>query len=261
MIKFLFSFLVISSLYGSSFAIARDQQDTSVTVRQDTSSSEPDSVSATEVSYDSIYLPLPDTLFSAPGSIREVSGKLVSRYKNNPEYAYANDAAYWRKEPPTDPGLLLRILSSKALRWIFLTLFGGLILYGVYQLAIENNFTMLIRTRRKKAVFTELDLSEEKIDYEENIRINQAEGNYRMAIRFLYLRLIYILREKKEISYLDSSTNADITHALRNHPEAVSFRRLATAYEYVFYGGFIPNQEMYFHLKNQFEALQKKFSV
>jgi hypothetical protein len=261
MIKFLFSFLILFLLCGSFFAAARDQQDTSGVIRQDTTTlSEPDSASATEVSYDSVYQPVPDTLFSSLRTIREVSKIQVNRYKNNPEYAYANDSEYWRKEPPGEPGLLFRILNSRVLRWIFLSLIGGLILYGVYQLAREINFTLLIRTRRQKTQFTQQVLSDEKIDFDEVIRLNQTEGNYRMAIRFLYLRLIYNLQEKTGISFRDSSTNAEILRAMGNHPEAASFRWLATSYEYVFYGGFVPNQETYLHIKNKFEAFQKIFS-
>ncbi|HEY4966287.1 MAG TPA: DUF4129 domain-containing protein [Puia sp.] len=260
MIKFLFPFFIFFSLLGSFSATARNEQDTTVVLSRDTTiASEVDSVSAADASEDSLYMPVPDSLFSPPGSIREVSGKLVNRYKNNPEYAYANDSEYWRKEPLHEPGLLFRILSSQAFRWVFLTLIAGLILYGVYQLAIENNFTLLIRTRKQKMEYAEPGLPEEKMNFDEVIRFNQTEGNYRMAVRFLYLRLIYILKEKSGISFRDSSTNVEIARAMGDRPEATAFRWLATAYEYVFYGGFIPDQETYYLIKNKFEALQKIF--
>jgi hypothetical protein len=261
MIKFFYSFLILFSLCGSFSAAARDRQDTSLVVRQDTTNPiESDSTSVSEVSYDGVYQPVPDTLFSPPGSIREVSKIQVKRYKNNPEYAYANDSEYWRKESAGEPGLLFRILSSRVLSWIFFTLIGGLILFGLYQLAREVNFTLLIRTRKQKTQYSQPNLSEEKMDFDEMIRLNQTEGNYRMAIRYLYLRLIHILQEKTGISYRNSSTNAEISRAMGNHPETATFRWLATAYEYVFYGGFAPNQETYLDLKNKFDSLQKIIS-
>jgi hypothetical protein len=103
-------------------------------------------------------------------------------------------------------------------------------------------------------------LTEEKIDFDEAIDRSQAEGNYRMAIRFLYLRLIDILRDKGGIAFRGSSTNAEITRALGKHPQARNFRWLATAYEYAFYGGFQPNQELYERLKMEFENFQKIIS-
>src|SRR5260221_11579654 len=243
MIKFLFSLLIFFRLFGSFSATAGNQQDPSV-IRQDSvAAGTLDSESAAAVSYDSLYMQVPDTLFPPGVSIRKVSDKQLNLYKNNPDYAYANDSEYWRKEPLHEPGLLFRILGSQALRWIFLGLIAGLILYGVYQLAIENNFTMLIRSRRKKTKLSDPDLPTAKINFDELIRHNQEEGNYPMAIRFLYLRLIDNLHQKSRISFRDSSTNAEITRALGNHPGAEKFRWLATAYECVFYGGFVPDQD------------------
>ena len=261
MIKFHFSYLIFLLLLGSFSAVAGDQQDTSIAAIGDTVAvAAQESVPVDDISYDSLYLPVPDSIFSSPGNIREVSAKQVSRYKNSPEYAYANDSEYWRKDTPQEPNLLFRILFSRALRWVFLILVAGLVLYGVYQLALENNFKMLIRTRKQKTINPEQGLPGEKIDFEEVIRLNQAEGNYRMAIRFLYLRLIHTLREKSGILFRDSSTNAEITGALGTHPAAENFRWLATAYEYAYYGEFVLNLEIYIIIRNRFEALQKIFS-
>jgi hypothetical protein len=247
MIKFHICCLVFLLMCGSFSAVARDWQDSSIETGQDT-----------VVVFG--QQPVPDSIFSFPQNIREVSEKRVSQYKNNPEYAYANDSEYWRRDSPEKPGLLLKILFSQELRWVFLTIVAGLILYGVYQLARENNFTMLIRTRKQKTDQTDKGLPGDTINFEKVIQFNQAEGNYRMAIRFLYLRLVYNLGAKSGISFRASSTNAEITRAMGTHPEAANFRQLATAYEYIFYGGFIPNQELYIVLKDKFEALQKVFS-
>jgi hypothetical protein len=241
--------------------VARDQQDTSIAVDRDTTSVvTQESVSGDDASYDSLYLPVPDSLFSLTGNAREVSEKQVNRYKNNPEYAYANDSAYWRKDPTQEPDLLYRILFSRALRWVILSFIAGLILFAIYQLAMENNFTMLFKTRKDKEDYSEQSLPGEKIDFDECILFNQTEGNYRLAIRFLYLRLIHLLREKSGISFRESSTNAEIAGAMGTHPEAANFRWLTTAYEYVYYGEFVPNQEMYLIIRSRFDALQKIFS-
>lgn len=263
MIKSIFSLLNFILLLGSLSAAARNPQDTSVVqISRDSSTEfEQDSVSVTERSYDSVYLPSQDTLGSFHGNIRRVSEKQTDLYKNSAEYAYANDPEYWKKEPPQKPGLLFRILSSPATLWIFLGVIAILIVYGVYQLALENNFTLLVRAGRKKTESADPGLSQDKINFDEVISFNQAEGNYRMAIRFLYLRLIHMLREKSGISFGDSSTNEEIVRAIGSHPGAAAFRWLATAYEYVFYGEFVPDLETYLLLKNKFDALQKIFSV
>lgn len=256
--KFHFSFLMFSLLSVSFDATAQAFQDTSVTVVKDTVlvNGQDSASTSMETSDDSLYLPVPDSHSYTSGSIRNVPGKEVSRFKNDRDYAYANDSEYWRKEAPAEPGLFFRILDSRALGWIFLILVAGVILYGVYQLAIENNFTMLIRSRRQKKDQLAITSSEDKIDFDEAISRSQAEGDYRIAIRFLYLRMVYSLRENG-IVFRDSSTNAEITRVMGKHPEAESFRWLASAYEYVFYGGFVPDLETYMHIKNKFEAFKQ----
>ncbi len=262
MTKFIFSLLNFFLVFGMLSAEAGIPQDTSTVVisRDSSTALEPDSVSVVGDAYDSLYLPVQDSLVSLNESARRVSEKQLERYKKNPEYAYANDSEYWRKEPPHEPGLLFRILNSPVTFWIFISVIALLILYGMYQLAVENNFTLLIRTGRKKTENTDPGLTRDKINFDEVIRINQADGNYRVAIRFLYLRLIQVLHEKSGIAFSDSSTNAEITRAIGSNPEASTFRWLATAYEYVYYGEFVPNQETYFLLKNKFDGLQKIFS-
>jgi hypothetical protein len=260
MTKFQFFCLIFFLLCGPISALASYQQDTSVTVNQDTTTVVlQKSVSGDFVTYDSLELPVPDSSFLFPVHIREVSEKQVNRYKNNREYAYANDSAYWRKDPPQEPNLLFRVLFSRPLRWVILSFIAGLILIGIYQLVMENNFTLLFKSRKYRADLSEQSLPGEKIDFEEGIRFNQMEGNYRMAIRFLYLRLIHDLKEKSGISFRESSTNSEIARAMGTHPEAANFKWLATAYEYVYYGEFVPDRETFLIIRNRFEALQKTF--
>jgi hypothetical protein len=260
MIKFIFSFLNFFLLFGFTLAKAESPQDTTTVVVKDSIAAvEPDDESQAGDSHESQYLPVNDSLFSFSENIRRVSGKQVDRYKSDPEYAYANDSEYWIKHP-YEPGLFFRMLNSSLFRWIFLGFFAILILYGIYQLALENNFKMLIRPKKYKTEKPDLSPAQDKINFDEMIRINQAEGNYRMAVRFLYLRLIHNLRGKSGLSIHDSSTNAEIVRAFGSRPETARLRWLATAYEYVFYGEFAPNQETYFLLKNKFDAFQKSFT-
>jgi hypothetical protein len=263
MIKFIFSFTNFFLVFGLMVATAGNPQDTTTTVINRDSSTVlvQEADSTTGETYDSMYQPVQDTSVLLSENIRKVSAKQVDRYKNDPEYAYANDPQYWIRQPLEEPGLFFRLISSVAFRWIFLIFFSLLILYGIYQLVLENNFKLLVGPRRNKTEDPEMNSKHDPVDYDELIRINQADGNYRMAVRFLYLRLINHLREKNGLSINHSSTNAEIAGALGIRPETTTFRWLATAYEYIFYGEFVPDQETYFLVKNKFDAFQKSFPV
>ena len=261
--KFLSIYILFFLLLVSVSAEAQDKTATDTThtvIVSDTTAISTDSSSTVDTVNDGIDQPVEDSLFLTTGQIREVPEKQVNRYKKSPDYAYANDPQFWRKESPQEPGFLWKMLFSRTLWWILLTVTAGLVLYGIYQLAKENHFSLLIRKQNPDLADRGEGLTEERMDFDEVIRRNQSEGNYRMAIRFLYLRLIQVLRDKGGFAFQDSSTNAEITRAMGKHPQAKNFRWLATAYEYTFYGGFHPNQELYETLKTEFDTFQKILS-
>jgi hypothetical protein len=135
------------------------------------------------------------------------------------------------------------------------------VVYGIFLLARENNFKWFSR-RSDQSQQVESDSSGGgPVDYDEAIKKYQAEGNYRFAIRYLYLRLIHSASEKNVIQIRDSTTNAEIGRAFGQHPLALQFRYLATAYEYIYFGDFNLNKEIFDALKMKFEVFQEKLSA
>ncbi len=194
-------------------------------------------------------------------SVRQVPQKQVRSYLKDPAYAYANDPEYWKKPVLHGPNPLLQFLFSKALRWIVFVVIFLSVLWGLYRLARENNFIGFTQKRKKlKTVHHAADINVAE-DFNLMIQNHQASGNFRMAIRYLYLRLIHTAVEKKHVQILESSTNAAITNAFKNPQQAGEFRVLATAYEYVFYGGFLPNRVLFDKLKLKFDHFQETLSI
>ncbi len=246
MLKYLFCFLIVFFLRGVEPACSQTGGDSAVTE---------------EISQDSLLIPKEDTGYLPKQPTREVSQRQTNSYLKNPDYAYANDPEYWRKQTPPEPGLLSRLMTSPVFRWMIFIGVIAVVLYGIYRLVLENNFSWLVRKGIQTHTETMEKPVDEETDYEAAIRKFQEEGDYRLAIRFLYLRLIQTVREKSGISFRDSSTNADIARAFGNHPLAGEFRYLSMAYEYIFYGGFLPKQELYNALKYKFEYFQQNLSV
>ncbi|MEO6961828.1 MAG: DUF4129 domain-containing protein [Puia sp.] len=188
---------------------------------------------------------------------RQVQDQKVKEYQREPDFAYANDSDYWNKDaPPEQPGWFLKMLLSRITRWTILILFLLVMAYGIYRLAKENSFPLMHRHRKKEreTVTTALPEYESIGDLDKAISRFTEEGDFRMAVRYMYIRLIRVAFEKNSISFKSSSTNSEIVEAFRDPQQSRDFRLLATAYEYVFYGGFAPARE-------QFDVLQQKFSA
>jgi Domain of unknown function (DUF4129) len=236
---------------------AQTETDSSSAVA-DTIAPSGDSVQQT-VSADSLYDPVSDSGFLSNYSLRKVPERTVNGYLRDPDYAYANDPEYWRKTVPPEPGLFSRFLNSKTFRWVIFFFVIAVVLYGIYQLARENNFTWFSSTRKKDRSPSSENLPEEEIPFDESIIRYQSEGNYRLAIRYMYLRLLHTVRTTGGLQIHDSSTNAEIVRAFGDRQQAGEFRYLATAYEYIFYGEFIPGEALYHTLKSRFEHFQQTF--
>lgn len=254
--------LFLSSLSTQNACAQNDRGDSLPAVSGDSSESTAgDTVETMDINPYSQYRLTAHSGHLADNPVRQVDSSQVKSYQLNPDYAYSNDPDYWKKKEREKPGTLDMILHSLVIRWIFYCIVAGLVIFGIFQLAKENNFTGLSRTNRNFNPDQAAGSVEKEVDLSAAIQKYQSEGDYRMAIRFLYLRVLRELSEKTGIGIRDSSTNAEIAGAFADRTAGADFRFLYRAYEYIFYGGFTPSRELYLSLKTKFEDFHKSFSA
>jgi|SRR5450432_391935 len=271
MIKYLLSVILIfflqinQSLFaqspGDSLTVTTDSLTSADTLKVNETENRVDSIQMEESIPDSSYFPVADSPYLFPDSVRKVSRDQFRSYTLNPDYAYANDPEYWKNEKLLKPGISFNFLGSPLLRWSVLFGVISLVLFGVYQLVKEGSFSWRLRKPKHKNPATGEALTDEDTDYDEAIRKYQEQRNFRMAIRYMYLRLIRKARENDKFQIRDSSTNADIVRVFQSHPLGNEFSFLTKAYEYIFYGGFLPKEELYGSLKTRFDDFQKRLTV
>jgi len=219
---------------------------------------------ATYISNDSLYMPVKDSSYLSAFALRTVPQSNVKRYLADRDYEYANDPEYWKKDKignDTSPSLFARLLRNKVFQWTLFLLVIAVVIYGIFQLARENNFRWFSRSSEQASEAEADSLLRGSVNYDELIRKYQAEGNYRFAIRYLFLRLINTAADKNIIQIRDSTTNTEIGRAFSQHPLALQYRYLATAYEYIYFGDFNLNKEVFDLLKMKFEAFQEKITA
>ena len=267
MFKYSFSILFFIFLCGTGSVYSQAAADTIPATIDSGGTVSADSTATTnitpagDVSENSFYQPVRDSTFPDQYILRQVSQAKLNKYLSDPDYAYANDPQYWKEDDVQQkPGSFWNFLSNKVFQWILFLGVFCLILFGLDQLARESNFKWFTRTAKQGNLTGEEPVLIEGVDYEETIRKFQLEGNFRMAIRFMYLRLIHTASEKNLIQIRDSTTNAEIAKAFGTHPQAAEFRFLATAYEYIFYGDFHPGPQLFEALQTRFLAFQQMFS-
>jgi hypothetical protein len=268
-LRILFNLLVILP----AIAYTQDSHDSSVmavdsvSVMADSSSSTVDSSESKDVSIkysadDSLYKPIRDSLYLSRYFLRSVSQAKVNTYLSSRDYEYANDPEYWKKDKvDTGPTFFQLLVRNKIFQWsLFLLVIAG-VMYGVYLLARENNFKWFGRQTRLPDANETGRNEHTNEDYNSAIRKYQDEGNYRLAVRYMFMRLIQSAKDRGLIQINDSATNTEIFHAFGQHPLATQFRYLARAYEYVFFGDFPINREIFESLKMKFDFFQEKISA
>jgi hypothetical protein len=217
-----------------------------------------------EIKEDSIYTPVRDSGYRKLYALRQVPRLKVDKYLADADYQYANNPEYWVKDKvQNNPGSsgFWNFLTNKVFQWFLFLLVIAVIIYGIILLAKENSFKWFSRRSAEPQLNEPDSILGGPIDYDEAIRKYQAEGNYRFAIRYLYLRLLHFASEKNIISIRSAMTNTEIGQAFGKHPLASQFRYLATAYEYIFFGDFKVNEQIFDRLNAQFEMFQQKLSV
>lgn len=205
-------------------------------------------------------LKISDSAWHRNDRLSVVSRKRVNEMKQDPDFAYANDPAYWQKRKNTGPVQSPRG-NDKIFEGLLFLVIASLAIWGLIMLARENGFNWVFRKRTGTGEEAADAQALSELSFEESIRQYQDAKDYRLAVRFLYLRMLDGLKSLGDLPLRSSSTNAEISRLLGSHPVAEEFRFLARSYEYTFYGGFVPNAENYHLLRKRFDLMQQKFSV
>lgn len=274
--------LYISLLLLGSFAAAQAQKKI---IYEDSSllqKDEPETITSTTV----VEVPDPDSmLLNEPAADTAAAAEYVdtSLYRNDISLRY-DSVQNWRKqkefeyhkyldsllrsidkkkkkkEPErSEPGMLNDILGSgilKLLLWTFVVCFVGFILYQLF--LSDGGF----RRRSKKVKDIIAEVEEEIItpesDFDGLIRQALQTGNYRHAIRYQYLRTLHMLADKNLVSLAPDKINYQYVSELSNPDQRQNFAALTLNYEYVWYGEFDIDKDIYERLENSFKTFNQK---
>ena len=189
----------------------------------------------------------------------------INRWKKKKEFAYIknldsllkaqqekeNKSAQSAFAPPNVSFLdkLLRTSFFKNLFWLLAIFFVAIIIYQL----LKNKVLFKRIAVRKTA--EEISLQETLLpadDYEELVHQSCRLGDYRMAVRYLFLKTLQQLSRQNLVEWAKEKTNTsylvELPQQWRN-----DFKKLVYHYEYVWYGNFAVSKE-------QFETVQKQYT-
>ena len=127
--------------------------------------------------------------------------------------------------------------------------------YLIFRFLIGADLIRLGKNKQLKKA-TVLNLNDEEIikeaDLDSLIKEAINEKDYRLAIRYYYLKTLKKLIDNELIEWHPDKTNRDYVNELRAKDLKGMFRHLTFIYDYVWYGKFTPAEEDFAEIKNDF---------
>ena len=143
---------------------------------------------------------------------------------------------------------------------VFIKLFGflvlGFVLYILISYFISKDGNFIFRKNKKTISIEDEEIIENihEIDFREKLMNAEKNKDFRLAIRYQFLNVLKKLSDKKQIDWNVEKTNHDYLKELQTESSKNNFAELLYIFEYVWYGEFNINEEIYQPLKNKFEA-------
>ncbi|HYC29907.1 MAG TPA: DUF4129 domain-containing protein, partial [Chitinophagaceae bacterium] len=126
------------------------------------------------------------------------------------------------------------------------------------RIAVSNRLVMF--TSSRKSANAEEDELLQKENLAALIQEAEAQNNFRLAVRYRYMKVLQEMDERQIISLNAQSTNWDYVNRLGGHPLKKQFLLLTRAYEYVWYGEFEINNDQYGYLRTEFQQFENSLS-
>jgi hypothetical protein len=247
--KAILASLLLLLLQSNVIAQDENQYDTTAVVSVDTSYID------TEENDNAGVENVPDTPI-----FRKVPDSTLRRLQTSKEFEYANDSEYWvkkevKKKEIDDEYWLDRLLRQKWLKYVVLMIMIATLMYALAKIAISNRLVLFRGRPTASAAFEDKELLESN-NLPELITQAEQAGNFRLAVRYRYMKALQDLEGRKLIQLSAHSTNWDYVNKLGGHPLKKQFQFLTRAYEYVWYGEFEINGEQYGYVKTEFQQFE-----
>ena len=144
---------------------------------------------------------------------------------------------------------------NSAVGIIFLIIAVALFGYIVYKLFLSNSSFL---SRSRKNIASDIAVVEEDASDTDSLLRNAIKnGNYRLAVRYLYLQSLKRLSERKYIEINTNKTNYEYVTEIRKHKFANEFASLTLQYEYVWYGEYPVDERLFEQIQNSFTRFSK----
>ena len=196
----------------------------------------------------------------------------VAGWKSDKRFAYAKnldtllkikqqeDLDEYNKRLKEKPNNFIAALFASGLPQIlFWTIAIGFVVFILYKLFLSNG---VFKRSPKAAVTKNTEVQPDELiatvaDYDKLVHQSVKLGDYRMAVRYQFLKTLAQLSDKEYIYRSVDKTNYEYVREIRADKKN-EFAALVLNYEYIWYGNFPVNSDTYTGIEKKFSTFYKK---
>ncbi len=169
---------------------------------------------------------------------------------------------FWLKDTLNNTfGISIPPSALKFIEYFIYFLMGALAIYLLVKFLIKENFSTLLT--KKANTIIDVNLSEkhiEQINLDNLLSVALEQKNYRLAVRYHYLKVLKNLSFHNIIEWQFEKTNADYQKEIK-HPKISSlFKEVSYLYEHIWYGEQDINNLKFNSIEARFEALKNSLN-
>ncbi|MFD2588268.1 hypothetical protein ACFSQJ_15110 [Croceitalea marina] len=153
-------------------------------------------------------------------------------------------------------GINLSPEALKLLEYIVYFLMGGLVIYLLVRVLVNEKFNSVF-TRKAKTIF-DIDLAEqhiESLDLDTLLAAAINKKDYRLAVRYHFLKILKKLSQNDIIEWHFDKTNTDYQNEIKQQKLQSGFKEVAYLYDYIWYGEQPIDRPMYETAETRFVVL------
>ena len=196
--------------------------------------------------------------------VRLLSDDVLEDYKNDPAFDYEGgpkETDDWITKIKNWINQQLALLYSSK---VYSTLLDY-IYYALMIVALILIIRGLIKADRRGLLYGKIDSNEIKIieseedisqlDFEELINAALARKDYKLAVRYLFLKSLKQLSEKEIIELRNNKTNYQYLSEIKNNGIFDAFKKANSRFEWIWYGNFPVDENLMKSSQNEFKVL------
>ena len=200
---------------------------------------------------------------------RSFAAPSINSYKNDKDFQYENETIeqpslwdrFWNWFWHWFDDLMSTEAGRVTLKIVYWALAIGAVGFFIFKARRMNRMALFEASAANNTGYSVEEENIHGISFETAIQQALQDGNYKLALRFMYLQSLKILADKNLIAWLPNKTNTDYLRELSTTNFQQPFRAVTNIFEHAWYGNLAVKATDFELMRDEFLKFQNQLSA